>query len=158
MYLDSSNLTDLRKLFDQGVAQSETLVLIASASVLRCSIFSLLPPFRTSSSSSTSSPWAWPHCFSLHQVLHSPWCLLEIWYAHLLDIPVIIVAKPGFSLDGARGFINNLETELDIVNAGALDEVMRQVRCIDGPFGAISAALCATVASSIAAGDGYAPG
>ena len=91
VYLDSSNLTDLRKLFNRGVAQSETLILIASASVL-----------------------------------HSPWCLLEIWKAHLSAIPVIILAKPGFSMDGASRFLHALESELDIVNPGALDEVMRQ--------------------------------
>ena len=51
IFLDSSNLLDLRGLFEEGLAQSEVLVLIASVSVL-----------------------------------HSPWCLLELYEARQLDI------------------------------------------------------------------------
>ena len=93
VYLDSANLTDLRALFEEGVSQSEVLVLIASPSVL-----------------------------------HSPWCLLEIWKAGQENIPVVVVAKPGFSAAGAKRFLRNLETELDLVNPGALDEVLRQAK------------------------------
>ena len=61
------------------------------------------------------------------RVLHRPWCLLEIHEAVKSSIPVLIVqvAGGGFDFTEATGFISSLEHELEQVNPGAVDEIVR---------------------------------
>ena len=48
--------------------------------------------------------------------LTRPWCLLEIHEARKLDVPVVLLQCPGFTLDAAREFVANLEQELDLTD------------------------------------------
>ena len=66
-------------------------------------------------------------------VLTRPWCLLELYEAGRLGIPVIPLGlekvhrtphtKPKFDLLEARHFLNNLETMLELANPGALADL-----------------------------------
>ncbi|KAL1519101.1 hypothetical protein AB1Y20_003366 [Prymnesium parvum] len=94
-YLDSADLLDLRSLFDDGVHQSEVLLVLATRSYLT-----------------------------------RAWCLLEIWEAWREGIPVLVlpIAGRGYEPDDAVRLIENLETELEARNPGALKDVRRHLQ------------------------------
>ena len=56
------------------------------------------------------------------QVLTRPWCLLELYEAHLHQLPVVllVVENGGFDLDRGLAFVQSLETDLEVLNPGAL--------------------------------------
>ena len=58
-------------------------------------------------------------------VLTRPWCLLELWEARRMAVPVVVVTVAGRALtrDGAHRFVSRLEVELDAINPHALREV-----------------------------------
>lgn len=141
VFLDSSKLADLRTLFD-GLAQSETIILIATTSVLH-------------------SPW-WVHvscacaclgtvvggyaracvcaCMCMPRHAHGAWapvwaqarapawaaawcmgmgmgrCLLELYEASQLGVPITVIAKPGWQPSAALAFLQDLEAALSAVN------------------------------------------
>ena len=62
--------------------------------------------------------------------LTRPWCLLELWEASQKNIPVIVmpVAGRGYDKEDSRLLIRNLETELEMRNPGALDDIEDHIR------------------------------
>ena len=58
-------------------------------------------------------------------VLTRPWCLLELWEAHVNRIPILpliiipVAGQPGFDADAAHAMVSSLETELDKHTPGA---------------------------------------
>ena len=71
IFLDSSNLGDLRALYEDGLAQAECVVLIASASVLH-------------------SPWCLMELHEAAQVRHRERCLPR---THLLTAGVVLLCR-----------------------------------------------------------------
>ena len=77
-------------------------------------------------------------------VLTRPWCLLELYEAGRLGIPVIplglekvhrtAAAKPKFDLLSARHFVNNLESMLELANPGALADLTAHLAASGTPF------------------------
>ena len=58
-------------------------------------------------------------------VLTRPWCLLELWEAHVHGIPILpliiipVAGQPGFDRVAAHAMVSSLETELDKHTPGA---------------------------------------
>ena len=77
-------------------------------------------------------------------VLTRPWCLLELYEAGRLGIPVIplglekvhrtAAAKPKFDLLSARHFVNNLESMLELANPGALADLTAHLAASGTPL------------------------
>ena len=55
-------------------------------------------------------------------VLTRPWCLLELYEAHVHKLPLVLlpVENGGFNLEHGLHLIENIETELELQNPGAL--------------------------------------
>lgn len=62
-------------------------------------------------------------------VLTRPWCLLEIFEAVRLSIPIVTVLIDGGGYDFAEAahFLQNLEAELELANPGALKELRERL-------------------------------
>ena len=60
-------------------------------------------------------------------VLTRPWCLIELHEAARKNIPLVIVqlATRGFTFDSARSFTQKLESSLEKLNPGALEQLRR---------------------------------
>ena len=74
-------------------------------------------------------------------LLLRPWCLLEIWHAHTISKPIVLmpIENSGFTRQGAEHTLRNLESELEAKSPGALQLIKKQLsqRCCCAPAPAL---------------------
>ena len=89
-YLDSTDLVDLRTLFNEGVHKTDVLFILATKSVFT-----------------------------------RPWCLLEMWEAAVMRVPVVIfpVVGSGWTLEDTVTLLSDLTGQMEARNPQCMPEV-----------------------------------
>ena len=78
-------------------------------------------------------------------LLLRPWCLLEIWHAHTMSVPVVLlpIESSGFTRASAEHTLRHLESELEAKSPGAMHLIKKHLsqRCRCAPAPALVSGL-----------------
>mmetsp|Transcript_24660 Transcript_24660/g.53839 ORF Transcript_24660/g.53839 Transcript_24660/m.53839 type:complete len:1090 (+) Transcript_24660:80-3349(+) len=84
-------------------------------------------------------------------ILSRPWCLLELYMATHLSLPILMlnIEGKGYDYEKARRFLNNLQQSLEETNPGAYEELCEQLHTRKLSFTHMQQTLVALVPSII---------
>ena len=78
-------------------------------------------------------------------LLLRPWCLLEIWHAYTISVPVVLmpIENSGFTRRGTEHTLRHLESELEAKSPGAMHLIKKHLsqRCRCAPAPALVSGL-----------------